>query len=87
MPPKWTLGFLNSQWGSDEAEIKQLAATYRQKHIPIDAFILDYDWKAWGEDSYGECAGTAPRDREIKRRINSPTAPAGNLQESYGPKA
>jgi alpha-glucosidase len=54
LPPKWTLGFLNSQWGSDEAEIKQLAATYRQKHIPIDAFILDYDWKAWGEDSYGE---------------------------------
>jgi alpha-glucosidase len=54
MPPKWTLGFLNSQWGSDEAEIKQLAATYRQKHIPIDAFILDYDWKAWGEDGYGE---------------------------------
>jgi alpha-glucosidase len=54
MPPKWTLGFLNSQWGSDEREIKQLTATYRQKNIPIDAFILDYDWKAWGEDGYGE---------------------------------
>jgi alpha-glucosidase (family GH31 glycosyl hydrolase) len=54
MPPKWTLGFLNSQWGSDEAEIKQNAAMYRAKHIPIDAFILDYDWKAWGEDDYGE---------------------------------
>ena len=54
MPPKWALGFLNSQWGSDEAEIKKIANTYRQKHIPIDAFILDYDWKAWGEDNYGE---------------------------------
>jgi len=54
MPPKWTLGFLNSQWGSDETEIKQIVSTYRQKHIPIDAFILDYDWKAWGEDNYGE---------------------------------
>ena len=54
MPPKWTLGFLNSQWGSDEGEIKLLTATYRKKHIPIDAFILDYDWKAWGEDNYGE---------------------------------
>jgi alpha-glucosidase len=54
MPPKWTLGFLNSQWGSDETEIKQIAATYRRKRIPIDAFILDYDWKAWGEDGYGE---------------------------------
>jgi alpha-glucosidase len=54
MPPKWTLGFLNSQWGSSEAEVKQIVSTYRAKHIPIDGFILDYDWKAWGEDNYGE---------------------------------
>lgn len=54
MPPKWTLGFLNSQWGSDEAEVKQIIATYRQKQIPLDGFILDFDWKAWGEDHYGE---------------------------------
>jgi alpha-glucosidase len=54
LPPKWSLGFLNSQWGADEAEIKQLVAIYRAKHIPLDGFILDYDWKAWGEDDYGE---------------------------------
>jgi alpha-glucosidase len=54
MPPKWTLGFLNSQWGSSESELKQIVSTYREKHIPIDGFILDYDWKAWGEDAYGE---------------------------------
>ncbi|MDR3792818.1 MAG: glycoside hydrolase family 31 protein [Terracidiphilus sp.] len=54
LPPKWTLGFLNSQWGADESEIRALVSTYREKHIPIDAFILDYDWKAWGEDNYGE---------------------------------
>lgn len=54
MPPKWTLGFMNSQWGSDESEVKDIVATYRQKRIPIDVFIMDYDWKAWGEDNYGE---------------------------------
>ena len=54
LPPKWTLGFMNSQWGSTEAELKQIAETYRAKHIPIDAFIMDFDWKAWGEDHYGE---------------------------------
>lgn len=54
MPPKWTLGFLNSQWGATEAEMNQIAQTYRAKHIPLDAFILDFDWKAWGEDHYGE---------------------------------
>lgn len=54
MPPKWTLGFLNSQWGSSEDEVKHIVSTYRAKHIPLDGFILDYDWKAWGEDDYGE---------------------------------
>lgn len=54
LPPKWTLGFLNSQWGSTEAEAKQIVATYRRRHIPLDGFIMDYDWKAWGEDDYGE---------------------------------
>jgi alpha-glucosidase len=54
MPPKWTLGFLNSQWGITEPDLFQTVATYRQKQIPLDAFILDFDWKAWGEDHYGE---------------------------------
>ncbi|MGB6133770.1 MAG: TIM-barrel domain-containing protein [Acidobacteriaceae bacterium] len=54
LPPKWTLGFLNSQWGSTQKEVEGIVATYRRKQIPIDGFILDFDWKAWGEDNYGE---------------------------------
>jgi alpha-glucosidase len=54
LPPEWTLGFLNSQWGSSQDEVEKIIATYRQKQIPIDGFILDFDWKAWGEDNYGE---------------------------------
>jgi len=54
LPPEWTLGFLNSQWGSNQAEVERIVATYRSKQIPIDGFILDFDWKAWGEDDYGE---------------------------------
>ena len=52
--PKWSLGFINSQWGIDEKELLQIVGTYRAKHIPLDAFELDFDWKAWGEDRYGE---------------------------------
>jgi len=54
LPPKWTLGFLNSQWGSTEKELIDVAETYAQKQIPLSGFILDFDWKAWGEDDYGE---------------------------------
>ncbi|HEV2133516.1 MAG TPA: TIM-barrel domain-containing protein [Terracidiphilus sp.] len=54
LPPKWTFGFLNSQWGSTEAEVEKIVARYRSERLPIDGFILDFDWKAWGEDNYGE---------------------------------
>jgi alpha-glucosidase (family GH31 glycosyl hydrolase) len=54
MPPRWTLGFLNSQYGSTETELRGIADIYREWDIPISAFILDFDWKAWGEDNYGE---------------------------------
>jgi alpha-glucosidase len=54
LPPKWSLGFINSQWGASEQEVRDIVATYRDKKIPLDGFILDFDWKAWGEDNYGE---------------------------------
>ena len=63
MPPRWTLGFTNTQWGIDQPELTQIVKTYREKHIPIDGFIVDFDWKAWGQDDYGEW------------RWNSDTAP------------
>jgi alpha-glucosidase len=52
--PEWSLGFINSQWGIDEKELLSIVRTYRAKRIPLDAFELDFDWKAWGEDRYGE---------------------------------
>ncbi|WP_449429163.1 TIM-barrel domain-containing protein [Rhodanobacter umsongensis] len=51
--PKWAMGFTNSQWGIDQQELLQIVDTYRAKHIPLDNFTLDFDWKAWGED-WGE---------------------------------
>jgi len=54
MMPKWSLGFMNSQWGSTESEVDSIVDEYRARKIPLDAFILDFDWKAWGEDDYGE---------------------------------
>ncbi|HEU4855823.1 MAG TPA: TIM-barrel domain-containing protein [Rhodanobacteraceae bacterium] len=52
--PKWAMGFTNSQWGIDQKELLDIVKTYRAKHIPLDNFTLDFDWKAWGEGDYGE---------------------------------
>ncbi len=54
MFPKWALGFANFEWGINQAELTNIVATYRAKNIPIDLYVLDFDWKAWGEDNYGE---------------------------------
>ena len=52
--PKWSLGFINSQWGIDQAELLHIVRKYRALHIPLDVFALDFDWKAWGQNDYGE---------------------------------
>ena len=52
--PKWAMGFTNSQWGIDQKELLDIVATYRARHIPLDNFTLDFDWKAWGQGDYGE---------------------------------
>jgi len=68
--PKWSTGFINSQWGIDEAEFRRIVATYRAKHIPLDAFTFDFDWKAWGED-WGEFRWNATK---------FPDGPSGKLK-------
>ena len=68
--PKWAMGFTNSQWGIDQKELLQIVDTYRAKHIPIDNFTLDFDWKAWGED-WGEFRWNTAK---------FPDAPSGKLK-------
>jgi alpha-glucosidase (family GH31 glycosyl hydrolase) len=54
MFPKWAVGFTNSQWGIDQTELIDIVNGYRARNIPIDNFAIDFDWKAWGENNFGE---------------------------------
>lgn len=53
MMPKWSLGFSNFEWGTNEAEFRENINTYRAKGIPINSFAFDYDWKFYGDPTYG----------------------------------
>ena len=45
MPPLWALGFHQSRWSYyPEANVKELAKTFREKKIPCDAIHLDIDY-------------------------------------------
>jgi alpha-glucosidase (family GH31 glycosyl hydrolase) len=73
--PKWAMGFTNSQWGIDQQELLQIVDTYRAKHIPIDNFTLDFDWKAWSKD-WGEFRWNATKfpdgpDGKLKTELDS----------------
>ncbi len=68
--PKWSMGFINSQFGIDQRELLHIVRGYRARHIPLDAFSLDFDWKAWGRDDYGEFRWN---------RVKFPDGPSGKL--------
>ena len=45
IPPRWTFGFMLSRWGyKDAADVQDKWHQFRDRKIPIDAFIYDYDW-------------------------------------------
>ncbi|MGD9155055.1 MAG: glycoside hydrolase family 31 protein, partial [Bacillota bacterium] len=54
MLPRWAMGFMNSEWGIDQKELASHVNSYRAKGIPIDAYILDFDYKDWGGGDFGE---------------------------------
>ena len=50
IPPRWTFGFLLSRWGyQNAADVQDKWQQFRDRKIPVDAFIYDYDWfvKDW----------------------------------------
>ncbi|OXM14808.1 TIM-barrel domain-containing protein [Paenibacillus herberti] len=56
MLPKWALGFMNFEWDTNQTETTTNVDLYRAKNIPIDGYAIDYDWKKYGENNYGEFA-------------------------------
>ena len=54
MMPEWSLGFSNYEWDINQAELYTMIDTYRAKGIPLDSYGIDYDWKNYGSDNYGE---------------------------------
>jgi alpha-glucosidase len=77
MLPKWAMGFMNSQWGSDQSEIEGIVDTYRAKRLPIDCMILDFDWKDWGGEDYGEWSWNSSK---------FPDGPSGKLKAEMDAK-
>ena len=45
LPPKWAFGFLQSRWGwQDRRYVENTVRNFREKKLPVDAFIYDFEW-------------------------------------------
>ncbi len=45
LPPRWAFGYLQSQWGwEDSTYISNVLTKFRTHHLPVDAFIFDFEW-------------------------------------------
>lgn len=51
IPPKWAFGYGQSRWGyKNEADVREVAAKYKEAGIPLDAIYLDIDYMERYED-------------------------------------
>ncbi len=45
VPPRWAFGYLQSRWGwTNQAYIEDTLREFRERKIPVDAFIYDFEW-------------------------------------------
>ncbi len=45
VPPMWSLGYFQSRWGwENQKYIEDTLAHFRQDQLPVDTFIIDFEW-------------------------------------------
>lgn len=58
VPPRWAFGYLQSRWGwKNRAYIEDTLKEFRDRHIPVDAFIYDFEWYTTTPDYELPCSG------------------------------
>ena len=47
MPPRWSMGFINGEWGDDQKRVVENILGYRSRQIGLDAYIFGPEWCCW----------------------------------------
>ena len=85
IPPKWAFGYLQSRWGYGGAgDVQDKWHQFRDRQIPVDAFIYDYDWfqNDWDFNPNNFPTGSLDKMKELGLRfvgIRKPRVNDGNL--------
>jgi alpha-glucosidase len=58
VPPRWAMGYMQSRWGwRDKAYIDDALKQFADRKLPVDAFILDFEWYTAQNDYSVPAAG------------------------------
>ncbi len=91
IPPRWGLGYIQSRWGySSEAELRNVVAQHRERHIPLDMMSMDIDYMedykdfTWNRDNFPDMQGLIAALKEDHIRV-VPIIDAGIKEEEGDP--
>lgn len=85
IPPRWAFGYMQSRWGYGGAgDVEDKWHQFRDRQIPVDAFIYDYDWfqNDWDFNPNNFPKGSLEKMKEMGLRfvgIRKPRVNGGNL--------
>ena len=90
LPPRWALGYHQSRWGYKTAdEVLQLARTFRERQIPLDAVYLDIDYMdgyrvfTWDANRFPDPAGMVRELDELGVKLVTIVDPGVKQDENY----
>jgi alpha-glucosidase len=90
MPPRWGLGNHQSRWGYKSAdELLQLARTFRERDIPLDAVYLDIDYMrgyrvfTWDPERFPDPSELTAQLQELGVKLVTIIDPGVKVDDDY----
>jgi alpha-glucosidase len=90
LPARWALGYHQSRWGYDSAEaVLELARTFRQRNLPLDAIYLDIDYMhgyrifTWDPERFPDPAGLVRELEQLSVKLVTIVDPGVKVDEEY----
>ncbi|HEV7663321.1 MAG TPA: TIM-barrel domain-containing protein [Chloroflexota bacterium] len=90
LPPRWALGYHQSRWGYKTAdEVLQLARTFRDRDLPLDALYLDIDYMdgyrvfTWSDERFPDPTKLVRQLAELGVQLITIVDPGVKIDEQY----
>ena len=92
LPPKWSIGYQQCRYSYyPDAEVRSVASTFREKHIPADAIVLDihymdkYKIFTWDAKTFPDAVGLVAYLKSLHFEVVLMCDPGIKVEQGYEP--